>query len=758
MSGMEKRLSILSTLIIYTVLFIFAQIALTLLYYKVNGLFNIASNAIAPYILFSRVVAFPALYFLLAEIILYVLYVYLLWYVITVASNLFSLSSQAKHVLTWLTWLMSVITILCLNMYYVPHSIFTSMIRHDLLNDVLTDRQLNILLIVSVIYILAICFFAFIQLCTDMMRGKHRIHHMIMLVIVFVLLFSFRIFSFPEKYKKTQGATAKTPNIIFIGFDALRPDHLSYFDHAQPATPHFDSFLQSSVVFSQAYTPLARTLPSWGGILTAQYPIHSHIRENNVYVPTHDLLETFPKQLKQAGYETIYATDDRRFNNIDARYGFDQVVGPQGSIADFLIGTLSDFPLSNLVVPTLLGKWLFPYNYANHGANHTYDVNNFLTAINDAIQHTSNKPLFLAVHFDLSAWPFTWFNDNQAYNVSLLHAYGHSILGDDQLLGKFLDLLKENQLLDHAIVVLLSDHGISLALPKDRAISEANFQGNKVNMKVLRTKYVKQQDRLLNLQEVLAALIKGSDEIRQQIDTSASYLTLKDYGIDTSFGYGGDLLTFKQLHPLLAMKAYGVDFGSPHEVTARVLLLDIAPTLLDLLRLPALPHADGVSLKPYLFSSLVQQEERTLYFESGFSFNAIEQEDIILSKVLSKSIAYYMVSPKTGWIMLNPSYLAVLIQSKQRGILQGDWMLVHYPASERFRLLRTNNSKLNPAGWNTQTHTLSPYFVLMNVKTGKWTTEKTQPLISSSPHDELNHLMNQFYGQEMAVYSANRSD
>jgi arylsulfatase A-like enzyme len=753
MQRTEKHLTILATLIIYTSLFIMAEIVFFYLFYKINGLVNITNSAISPNIFYSRVVLLPTLYFLLAEMILYVIYIYVLWYVTSKVSQFFSLTLSSQHYLALTIWAISVIAILSLNMYYVPHSIFTFMIRHDLLNDMLTDTQLLFILSLAILILLLCAVIAFVQAGKDIIHKKNPVHHAIILAIFLMLLFSYDLFPLSEKHKSVQAATAKKPNIILIGLDAVRPDYLSYFNQKQQATPHINAFLNSSTVFVNAYTPLARTLPSWGGILTGKYPIHSLIRENNVYVSTHDLLETLPKKFKEAGYETLYATDDRRFNNIDKRYGFDQLVGPQGTIADFFIGTLCDFPLSNLVVGSRLGKILFPYSYANHGAYHTYHFNHFLGEINDAIQETGHSPLFLAVHFNLSAWPFIWFNDKQAYNVSLFRSYGQSVLADDQLFAKFLALLKANHLLDHAILVLLSDHGISLALPGDREISAEKFQGEKAEMKVRKTKYSNQQDHLFDLRETLTELMKDTAEIKQQLyDNHSTYLDLKNYGIDTSFGYGGDVLTFKQNRTLLAMKAYGVDAAMPpHQVKGTVLLLDIAPTLLDLLHLPRLPHADGISLKPALLSSAAEVNERAIFIESGFSFNAIEQEDIILSKVLASSISYFMLSSKTGLVMLNPSYLGILIESKERAILQNGWMLARFPASERFRFVRKQDAQ-QTEGLKVESHLLPSYFVLLNLKTGEWVTDGNQALLLHSPYIALDQSLNQFYGNEMKAY------
>ena len=71
--------------------------------------------------------------------------------------------------------------------------------------------------------------------------------------------------------------------------------------------------------------------------------------------------------LKRAGYHTVYSTDEVRFANIDESYGFDQAITPRIGASDFMIGTYNELPLASLVINTRVGKWLFPFSYANRG-------------------------------------------------------------------------------------------------------------------------------------------------------------------------------------------------------------------------------------------------------------------------------------------------------------------------------------------------------------------------------------------------------
>ncbi len=79
-----------------------------------------------------------------------------------------------------------------------------------------------------------------------------------------------------------------------------------------------------------------------------------------------------------------------------------------------------------------------------------------------------------------------------------------------------MEILKQNNLLDHTIFVLFSDHGITLNMPQDRLIRMANYQGDK----------------------------------------SRSWIKHNKAGVETSWGYGNDLLSLKQNQPLLAVHIF----------------------------------------------------------------------------------------------------------------------------------------------------------------------------------------------------------
>jgi hypothetical protein len=327
------------------------------------------------------------------------------------------------------------------------------------------------------------------------------------------------------------------------------------------------------------------------------------------------------------------------------------------------------------------------------------------------------------VHFDLTAWPHYWFNDGMAADASTQALYANSIKGSDTLLTKFLALLARDKLLNHAIVIVLSDHGIGLGMPGDRAIQKDKFIGSRYDMRVTRYMY-------------------------------AVPLKNESFGIDTSYGYGGDVLSYnRQNQVLLAIKGYGFNTGTPHIVRERALTLDVAPTILDLLQLRGLRHADGLSWKPSLLASGYHlPARRDIYLESAMTSGDLTRKDINVSSVIAGVKNYFKINPDDGKVDLLPAILKQEIGLKQRVIIDGEWMLAYYPVSEKSEFIKVMNSASTSAR-KLKTVTVPPFFVLLNLRTGEWTTESTSTLAKSISIKKLNKKIDLFYGQEMAAYS-----
>jgi len=205
-----------------------------------------------------------------------------------------------------------------------------------------------------------------------------------------------------SRWAAPQQAVAQQPNIIVIGLDSLSPVHL---DHHPGAMPALEKQLREATVFSQALTPLARTFPAWTSVLTAKYPVSSGARFNLTALEQVETGVTLPKLLQARGYATVYAQDERKFNNIDERFGFDAVIGPAAGAAEFVLTLFADHPVANLALLTPWAQPLFPYIAMNRASLVHYAPDEFVAAITKQLATDADKPLFLAAHFCLAHYP-----------------------------------------------------------------------------------------------------------------------------------------------------------------------------------------------------------------------------------------------------------------------------------------------------------------------------------------------------------------
>lgn len=150
--------------------------------------------------------------------------------------------------------------------------------------------------------------------------------------------------SFHQTDRSTPIVNTKQPNVIIIGIDALRPDHVGYYNAQVKNTPHLDAFLKKSTNFTESITPIARTFVAWSSFLTGRYPKHDGIRFNLVAQDNLHLSDTLGNILRRQGYYAVYGSDEMRFSNISQSFGFDQIMGVKPSINDFILGNLMIFP------------------------------------------------------------------------------------------------------------------------------------------------------------------------------------------------------------------------------------------------------------------------------------------------------------------------------------------------------------------------------------------------------------------------------
>lgn len=527
--------------------------------------------------------------------------------------------SDFQNNLIWMLLVMCHITfIVGLNSYLYPTSI-TAYFR-----DEVYSAPIFLLVVGSILLSLFL-------LGVSHFKHKYIVYAAIAISALFII----------QPFTKNQVIQSKNsnPNIIIVGVDGLRPDHLLYEKSSKNYAPFINSLLSQSIIYKNSYSPQGRTYVAWMSILTGQYPKTNGARFN--LAPPELINKTFPvlEELHKNGYHTSYAMDERRFNQIDQSYGFKTAVGPKIGAADAFITNFADLPYINILLNHPYSGIVFPYLHNNRAYGKAYHPELFNKEVINSLSSTT--PNLLAVHFCQLHWPYTssdFINDESSdWNGNYSHFMYKSMLKKvDTQLEQFFTELKRRKYLENSIVYLISDHGEGFKL------SESS------NFKVHET----------------------SPDLQ-------------------SWGHGTNILDQAQAKVLLARMQFtnGQISSSPKTIDGLFSLIDILPTINQQLKLNLKTQFDGLPLPK---DSIDFDSDRYLFVESSLPLKTMNASFIDEKKVVSEVGSSYVVR-SSGKAVMKPEEYISLVSRKQRSVYQSEHQLALLPESNSLVLLDFSN-------------------------------------------------------------------
>ena len=220
-------------------------------------------------------------------------------------------------------------------------------------------------------------------------------------------------------------------NVLLIGVDTLRADHVECYGYKDVRTPHMNRLAKDGVLFRNAVAQVPLTLPSFCSIMTGTYPMYHGVRDFS-YGSLRQDKTTLAELLKGSGYATgafigAFVLDarfglDQGFDHYDGRFNLKKY----GGVDPGTIQRRGDR------VATRAIEWM--------GQNR-------------------DRGFFAWIHLYDPHHPYT---PPEPYRSRYMDPYTGEIAYTDSLVGRILAFLDENDLYDNTLIVFTSDHGESL--------------------------------------------------------------------------------------------------------------------------------------------------------------------------------------------------------------------------------------------------------------------------------------------------------
>lgn len=118
----------------------------------------------------------------------------------------------------------------------------------------------------------------------------------------------------------------RKPNIVLLGIDSLRRDHMSCYGYHRLTTPHIDRFAQESTLFEQTFSAYIPTTSAYASMLTGQDVFTTQVVALRHKGPLRAEVKTLAEILREEGYDTTCVG----FSGNPSSRGFDKYIDYAG--------------------------------------------------------------------------------------------------------------------------------------------------------------------------------------------------------------------------------------------------------------------------------------------------------------------------------------------------------------------------------------------------------------------------------------------
>ncbi len=479
----------------------------------------------------------------------------------------------------------------------------------------------------------------------------------------------------------THTQTKPQPNIILIGSDSLRGDHLGCAGYrplrsdgpaAAGVSPAIDALAARSTRFEHCYTSIASTMESGVQLMSSQYPQSHGIRQmypdRATVEATKQRIVPLASLLRDHGYDTAAIGDWCAGYYEVIPLGFEHI--SVSSFDNFKIYMSQAVVMAHFVVPLYfdnpLGYRIFPQLQA---------FAQFVTpkVVTERVERRleaasqSGQPFFWHVFFSCNHLPYrcpepyvSMFTDPtyQGRNRSGVDFDIDSFIGGTDLESKWQALP-----------------------PKETRQIRSLYDG-----------CTREFDDCIG--QITAAIERNG------LADNTIIIITADHGDDlyepnVTLGHG---LTFNGApHANHVPMIVHVPGQSPKVIPETVRLIDVVPTLAELANVPPSTTWQGLSFAPWIRGTEPPQY-RPFYGETGFPFIQFSVPGVIRPKLPPMDQCTWIDESFNYQFVLKPEYQAPLVRAKQRCLRTHHWKLVCTPTATGPRHFGLFYSPTDPNG------------------------------------------------------------
>jgi arylsulfatase A-like enzyme len=251
------------------------------------------------------------------------------------------------------------------------------------------------------------------------------------------------------------------PNVFLVTVDTLRADHLRCYGYSRDTSPALDRFAAHSILFENAFTTIPRTTPALASMLTGLYPRRHGLM--TLLDRLDDSQRTIAEMLKERGYDTAAFVTHNVSRVSGLQQGFDTyadhyqvLVNDPASSAEHVARGALDWVSEH--AGRKMFVWLHVWDpHFRYQAPPPYERR---------FDPTYAGTFDLYDRLDRGAITLGQvFFRNDLTPRQLEHAvarYDGEVRYTDEIVGQFLDALRNLGLYDDSLVVFTADHGESL--------------------------------------------------------------------------------------------------------------------------------------------------------------------------------------------------------------------------------------------------------------------------------------------------------